>query len=165
MGWIWKRTPQWSRLRSTDARRCSVCEMLRLSAQYWFPGPRPELCIWPTWAGFWPNLSWFLVYRSHFSFRAQCFSTSASAQVLPWAPSLVGQDPDPIFGQVQQFPTRALWPPRGGCWTALSYKMHIRCPSYQLVTPWFITGAKLQLWSSKKNNFMVKGSLQHEEPY
>jgi hypothetical protein len=40
-----------------------------------------------------------------------------------------------------------------------------RVPKHQRFTLQFITVAKLQLWSSSKNNLMVEGSPQHEELY
>jgi hypothetical protein len=40
-------------------------------------------------------------------------------------------------------------------WVMPPVGAHIRYPAYQIFTLWFIAVAKLQLWSSKKNNFVA----------
>ena len=52
------------------------------------------------------------------------------------------------------------------CGSRPLWGFHIRYSTYQTFTFWFLKVAKLQLWSSNKNNFMVGvGSPQHKELY
>jgi hypothetical protein len=56
-----------------------------------------------------------------------------------------------------------------GAWTNTLKGLHMRyisdIPTIQILTLWFTTVAKLQLWSSNENDFMGEGSPQHEELY
>jgi hypothetical protein len=54
----------------------------------------------------------------------------------------------------QLFSTCGLWPFSG--WNNPCHRGCLRPPSYQIFTLWFITAAKLQLWSSNENNFIIR---------
>ena len=55
------------------------------------------------------------------------------------------------MSQANPGPTDSTGVCQGQCFSTCS----LQYPTYQTFTLWFITVAKLKLWSSKKNNFMV----------
>lgn len=55
----------------------------------------------------------------------------------------------------------------GSLWgrtTSLQWS-HIRCPTAQILTSWFIKVAKSQLRNSSEDSFMAEGSPRHEDLY
>ena len=103
------------------------------------------------------------------SFGASSPQKAPRMEGWPIPLSMKGWDPVPLPGLGGCFPLslitgQGVVAPRGcpkatvlNLWVDPLRGWHIRYPAYQIFTLWFVTVAKLQLWSSNKDNFMVGG--------